>query len=521
VVIWNPAVVTVEPSNQKEVSVIAEVLSASIQADEISIKSENNTLDINCHPKRDRKIFLKVRVPLNAVLEIKSHGNVVQVTEPADQVVVSYASKELIQLSIPESTALDMTETRDAMERRPLGPFGIGRIRVGGQRAGIGPPFVKVNASRAHVAVVRGRVEPVTRIPTLAAATIARRNSSMSEALRRSAPQLIRPSSRLEQTPAINRPAPEEGALKLETYLVNLNVSATDRAGKAVSGLKQEDFSVSEDGVAQQISFFSPERAPFNVVLLIDLSGSVRDRIDLIRETALHLLDVISPQDSVAIVTFTTDVRVASHLTRDRDDLRDSVDFLLPPAGGTAFYDALGYALVEVLRKVKGQRNAVIAITDGQDNSLHSQVAKAVRASGSGMITTDMGGSFLSFDELLQGVAETDALVYPIHLDPIPAQQSNPPTIAPGGQLSTPDLTDLARKQMQSLAEVSGGRFYHADRIENLNGVFEQIAAELRTIYSLAYSPKNLNLDGKFRRIRVQVNRPDVGVRTRPGYLGK
>jgi VWFA-related protein len=534
VFISNASVVSIVSSKQKEVSVVAEVLAAAIQADEISIKSENNRVDITCHPRRDRKVFLKVRVPANAVLEIKSNGHLVQITElqvrePAEPMVISYASKELIQLSIPEFTALDMTDARNAIERRQLGPLGIGRIGVGGQRAGTGPPFVKVNASRAHVAIVRGTIEPVTRTPTLAATTIARRNSSMSEALRRSSPQLLRPSPRFDQNPPVRPPDTEEGALKLAAYLVNLNVSATDRAGKAVPGLKQDDFSVFEDGVVQQISFFSPERSPFNLVLLIDLSGSVRERIDLIRDTALHFLDVISPQDSVAIVTFTTDVTIISHLTKDRDDLRDRVDFMLPPAGGTAFYDALGYALVEVLRKVKGQRNAVIAITDGEDNSLPSQLVKAVRLAGSGMITTNTGGSFLSFDELLEGAAETDALIYPIHLDPVPTQQSNPsssplpPTVPPGNarQAVASDSTVVAREQLQALADVSGGRFYHADRIEDLKDMFQQVAAELRTVYSMAYTPKNLDLDGKFRRVRVQVNRPDIGIRTRPGYFGR
>jgi VWFA-related protein len=465
-------------------------------------------------------------------LDVRSYGHLIQVTEPADRIVISFASKELIQLNIPESANLDMTEARNAIERRQLGPMGIGRIAVGGQRAGTGPPFVKVNASRAHVAVVRGTIEPVTRTATLAAATIARRNSYMSEALRRSAPQLIRRDARVDQTPPpAASPGAGEGALKLETYLVNLNVNATDRSGKAVPGLKLEDFSVFEDGAVQQVSFFSPERSPFNLVLLIDLSGSVRDKIDLIRDTALHFLEVISPQDSVAIVTFTTDVTVISQLTKDRGDLRDSVDFMLPPAGGTSFYDALGYALVEVLRKVKGQRNAVITITDGEDNALQSQLVTAVRAIGSGTIVTNTGGSFLTFDQLLEGATETDALIYPIHVDPVPTTPSNPSGVSalPAKVSSTSEarqappltITEIAKKQLQSLADVSGGRFYHADRVEDLKGVFEQIAAELRTIYSIAYTPKNLDLNGRFRRVRVQVNRPDVGVRTRPGYYGR
>src|SRR4029434_5636162 len=107
----------------------------------------------------------------------------------------------------------------------------------------------------------------------------------------------------------------EEDALKLRTHLINLNVSATDKDGRAIAGLTKDDFSIYEDGVLQRISFFSPERSPFNLVLLIDLSGSMKDEIELIKETAIHFLEVIGPQDSVAVVTFTTDVTVVSHLT--------------------------------------------------------------------------------------------------------------------------------------------------------------------------------------------------------------
>jgi VWFA-related protein len=220
---------------------------------------------------------------------------------------------------------------------------------------------------------------------------------------------------------------------------------------------------------------------------------------------------------------------VVSHLTKDRDDLRDSIDFMLAPAGGTAFYDALGYALVEVLRKVKGQRNAVIAITDGEDNALQSRLE--LRAVGASIAQ----GSFLTFDELLEGAAENDALIYPVHLNPVEVQPVSSPArshgiTAPSVQIQTSSdprkiitsaLTELARGQLNSLADASGGRFYHADRIEDLKGVFEQVAAELRTVYSVAYTPTNLNFDGSFRRIRVQVNRPGVAVRTRPGYYGK
>jgi len=183
------------------------------------------------------------------------------------------------------------------------------------------------------------------------------------------------------------------------------------------------------------------------------------------------------------------------------------------------------------LRSVKGQRNAVIAITDGEDNALQSQLALQ-----SGR-TSIAAGSFLTFDDLHEGVKEADAIIYPIHLNP-PAPQT--PNIVVSGassklptptvqiqantdtrKLSTRTLTEIATEQLQTLADASGGTFYHANRIEDLKGVLEKVGAEMRTIYSMAYTPTNSGFNGTFRRIRVRVNKPDVNIRTRPGYFGR
>ncbi|HXI94462.1 MAG TPA: VWA domain-containing protein [Blastocatellia bacterium] len=525
IVISSASTVSIIAWASNEVSMTAQVSGASIKVDEVRIKTEKNKLDITCEPLNpDRKIFLTLRVPAKAVVEIRDQENKVEIREPAWQITV-IASRDLIQLNVPESASLDMQEASNAMEHRQIGQGGSMRIGIGKKRLGTGPPFVKVTAPTTQIIVARGFIPPATqfpRNPTIAATTIARRTSSMSRALRRSNPQLIRPQS--DQPASVNLPGAEEGSLKLETHLVNLNVSATDNAGKSIPDLKREDFSVYEDGVRQQISFFSPERSPFNLVLLIDLSGSMKGEIELIKETALHFLDVISAQDSVAVVTFSNDVTVVSQLTKDRDDLRDSIEFMLAPTGGTAFYDALGYALVEVLRKVKGQRNAVIAITDGEDNILQSKLLEKLRPGG---MRGPVLGSFLTFEELLDGATESDALIYPLHLSPTQPQVIVQSNVNPPPRVHSPllevrdELTEIATKQLRSLAEASGGRFYHANRIEDLKGVFERVAAELRTVYSMAYTPTNLNYDGRFRKIRVQVNRSDVLVRTRPGYYGR
>lgn len=533
VTISNASTISITSWSRNEVSIAAEVSGALIQANEVRIKAEKNKLEISCQPSMpDRNISLTLRAPAKAILEIRSQGNKVDIKQPVGQITI-IASKESIQLSVPESASLDMQDAPNAVEHRQTGPTAFARIGIGNRRSGTSPPFVKVTAATAQVIAARGYIAPVTfaaavtsitpviKNPTLAATTIARRNSSMSGALRHSNPQLIRPLR--DQPASVKSPDLEEASLKLETHLVNLNVSATDNAGKAIPDLKQGDFSVYEDGVKQQISFFSPERSPFNLVLLIDLSGSMKDEIELIKETAIHFLDVIGAQDSIAVVTFTTDVTVVSHLTKDRDDLRESIDWMLAPAGGTAFYDALGYALVEEFRKVKRERNAVIAITDGEDNILQAKLVEKLRPAARGPVT----GSFLTFEELLDGATESDALIYPIHLNPTPQvffiqTNNNPPPKAqsPFLQIQS-ELSEIATKQLHSLADASGGRFYHANRIADLKDVFEQVAAELRTVYSMAYTPTNLNFDGRFRKIRVQVKKPDVAIRTRPGYYGR
>ena len=517
VVIWNAFAISITSWEKREVSIAASIMGAAAQAEEVSIKSENNNLVISCHPsKRDRNISLVLRVPAKAVVEIKNDANTVQVKEPEGQIII-FASKTFIQLVVRESSTLDMEDAPNAFALQRVEQGRVARIAIGRRRTGTGRPYVKVTATKAQIAVTLDPDELARKSPTLAAQTIARRGGLMGEALRRSSPQLIRPHR--DQTGTVGSLDKEEGALKLEAHLVNLNVSATDIAGRAVPGLKQADFSVYEDGVPQRVSFFSPEQSPFNLVLLLDLSGSMKDEIELIKATAIHFLDVIRPQDNVAVITFTTDVTAVSHLTKDRDDLRESIDYMLAPAGGTAFYDALGYVLVEELRKVKGQRNAVIAITDGEDNAIQAQLLGPLRLVARGSVM----GSFLTFEELLDGAKEADALIYPIHLDPASPQQINPgisPRTAPFVQIQ-PKVTELAVKQLQSLADASGARFYHANRFEDLKGVFEQVAAELRTVYSMAYTPKDLNFDGRFRRIRVQINQPGVAIRTRSGYYGR
>ncbi len=287
----------------------------------------------------------------------------------------------------------------------------------------------------------------------------------------------------------------DDGVIKIDTKLVTLNASVTDRSGKAVANLKQEQFHVYEDGVEQAISHFEPVNTPFNLILLIDLSGSIIDKIDILRRSAIRFIEVTRPEDKVAIITFTRSVQVVSELTNDRQLLKQRLQYMHMPKGGTALYEALWFTTSQIVQPVEGERTAIVLLTDGVDNSISINYPLPSR---------------VSFDQVYRKLQESSALVFPIYLDTEHEVVSQ--------QIEDPGSYVTARRQLQALAEATGGLYIKADRVESLEGVYEKIASDLRTLYSLGYYPTNPQKDGTWRKIRVKVDQPEVSVRTRKGY---
>lgn len=290
----------------------------------------------------------------------------------------------------------------------------------------------------------------------------------------------------------------DEGTIKIDTKLVSLNVSVMSRDGRAVSSLKNNNFQVFEDGVQQQIEHFEPVNSPFNLVILIDLSGSIIDKIDVLRRAVIKFIDVSRPEDRIAIVTFTRTVQVVCELTNDRQLIKQRLQYMTMPKGGTAFYEATWFTLTQMFKQVEGQRNAVVILSDGVDNSIS--------------VTYPMP-SRVTFDQILRKVQEMGVLVFPIYLDTEADNVSQ--------MIEEPGSYVVARKQLGALAESSGGVYFKADRPDNLEGVYEKVAADLRTLYSISYYPTNANRDGTWRKLKVKVDRADVAVRTRRGYYAK
>lgn len=309
----------------------------------------------------------------------------------------------------------------------------------------------------------------------------------------------VRPGS-LSQTTLGNLVAPEMAedveVLRIETNLVSLNVSVyNDKLRTYVGTIEQKDFSVTEDGHPETITFFAAIAVPFDLVLLIDLSGSTSDKRDLIRLTTQRFIEAARPADRLAIVTFSTNPEVVSPLTADHAQLLASIKRIDATTGDSNVWDAVKFALDQVVEpKSLDRRRAVVLMSDGVDNTL-GYYGK---------------GSKISFSDLLETVRHTDVMMIPIYLDTEFDRR---------GYGSSKLIYENARKTMALLADESGGLYYKARKVEDLNGVYEQVLNDLGKVYSLGYTPSNAKHDGGWRSVKIQTpNHPELTPRARPGY---
>lgn len=288
--------------------------------------------------------------------------------------------------------------------------------------------------------------------------------------------------------------------LKLETRLVNLNVKVTDATGKTLPALRKEDFVVNEDGVPQGLLYFEQVSAPLNIVLLLDLSGSTSHKMKIIKKAAQKFVDSLKPEDNIAVAAFTRRFFIISNFTTNHKQLKDRIDDIKNRHSGTAYYDAM-WATLNLLDEAGGTRKAVVVLTDGVDNSLDHPD------------DSDYDPKH-RFDEVLARVEEADATIYLIYFD------TEYETIGKNGR-SGHDAYATAHKQLDMLADQTGAAMFKAERAEDLEGVYKQVAAELHSLYSMAYTPKSVRKDGQWRKISVALKSPGAKVRTKRGYFAK
>lgn len=306
---------------------------------------------------------------------------------------------------------------------------------------------------------------------------------------------LLIPAACLGQTPE-----PVE-TIRVDSDLVDLKVSVLSLNPQTPSQeLQQKDFLVLEDGKPQDISFFAAADAPFDLVLLLDLSGSTNDKLKLVRKSAKRFVDATRPMDRVSVVAFTDVPLVVCPLTQDRRLLKEAIDDIEKPQGGTNFWDSLRYVLAIFSASGNSlRRSAVVVMTDGVDNALPDVFGP---------------GSQTSFAELLGLVRTSETIVFPIYLDTADEEYK---------RHRTPRSTfALAQEQLGQLAEACGSRLYRANKLKDLDDVYQQVIGDLGRIYSIGYRPSNNLRDGKWRSVNVQIQeRPDVTARTKLGYYSR
>jgi len=284
------------------------------------------------------------------------------------------------------------------------------------------------------------------------------------------------------QTPGQDAQRP---AFRAGVDIVSLNVTVVDSANRYVTDLEQSDFQIFEDGVKQDVAFFTKRQQPIALSLLLDSSASMEDKLETLQKAATEFVRRLRPADVAQIVDFDSRVEIRQPFTSDRAALESAI--LETAAGGsTSLHNAIYISLKELRKiRVRGEedvrRQALVVFSDGEDTS-----------------------SLVSFEEVLELARRSETAIYAIAL------RGTEPSQSKGFR--------EAEFVMRQLAQETGGRAFFPTRVEDLTGVYAQIADELSSQYTIGYTSKNQQRNGAWRRVIVQVTRPNATPRTKKGY---
>ncbi len=273
--------------------------------------------------------------------------------------------------------------------------------------------------------------------------------------------------------------------IRVSSDLVTVPVSVTDSRGQAIEGLQIQDFLIEEDGRPEAISKMAEAgRSPLRLVLLFDVSGSVNPRFDFERRAAVRFLEKVwKPGDTISIVAFSESPKILLRESASPAEALKAIATLEPTEKATAFFDAVAVS-AGILRQATGPetRQAVVALSDGEDN----RSSRGVR-------------------EALREVQRADTIFYSIN---------------PGGaSIRLNEISLQGQSDMKLLAKETGGYAFVSDKFDDLDGIFDRITAELQTQYLLSYYSTNARADGKYRRISVSIpGRRGLSIHTRQGY---
>jgi VWFA-related protein len=285
------------------------------------------------------------------------------------------------------------------------------------------------------------------------------------------------------------QPPPPQGAeqegskIEVDVNLVVLHTTVLDDRGKFADGLKEENFRVFEDKVEQKLSVFKREDIPVSMGLVIDNSGSMRDKRPRVNEAAVTLVQDSNPQDEAFVVNFNDDY----YLDLDKDftssipELKEALE-RIDSRGSTALYDAIIGSL-DHLKKAHRDKKVLLIVTDGEDNTSRNTLEKTVKE-----------------------IQKTDTVIYTI------------------GLLSDEKgrAKNRAKKALEDIAKASGGLAFFPENVSDVHNICDQVAHDIRNQYTLAYYPTNAKRDGTYRSVSVEVipprGRGKLTARTRNGY---
>lgn len=283
----------------------------------------------------------------------------------------------------------------------------------------------------------------------------------------------------------------KEYTINVDVNLVVLHATVLDKKGRTIDDLKQDNFRVYEDSVQQKLSVFSHADIPVTLGIVIDDSGSMREKRQAVNAAAVTFVKTSNPQDQVFVVNF-NDVYyldTPGEFATNIEDLKAALD-KIDSRGGTALYDAV-YASLDHLKLGNRDKKTLLVITDGEDNA-----------------------SRYTFDELVRYAQKSDAVIYTIGL--LGMEE-------PGGLFKIHGGgARRAAKILEKIAEATGGQAYFPRSLDEVANICTQIARDIRNQYTLAYYPTNAKKDGSYRTLRVEAlaspGHTKLLVRTRPGY---
>jgi VWFA-related protein len=499
---------------QKKVSIDAKSTGAAVAAEDVKVENKGSDIRIDVRPRGEKdRIDLVVTIPTRSKVEVEGQAGAVDVIGSVESAVVK-TDTGTIHADVPLE-ALKFNFVWEASKPRYMSDVELPEIK---EKAGgvyrisgrLGEKDAKKEELvaldfRTQRGVVLLNIDP-ERAPsdlrerplTEAARAIVRSgDSQLVEAIRKVSPRMFGDYAKTlpppEKEPSlVRRTPPGKIVTEVAPQLMRFNASVTDRNGRAIGGMRESDFTVWENGIERRVTSVAPANEPFNLVLLLDVSGSVEERMDFIRKAARDFLRTTSPQDRISIISFRDDIQVISDFSTDRGMLSRKLDEI-DAGGGTALYDALGYVLSEPLQKLRGERTAIVVMSDGDDNK-----------------------SFLPFPAIMEALLESGALVYPLYV---------PSSLIPESSVPKPEitidplrtryltLTTRADEEGKKLAAASGGIYYPIRRLEDLQKAYDDVVAQLRSAYTITYAS---NSASSSPRVRVRTNRDGASVRLSP-----